>query len=161
MTLRLLPLPMRGERSERKLRVRVTTTLSNSPPPALSPTRPTVREMSFPATMPMMTVMVPPVVPETVMMIMTLTTPNAAARKDIPKPPVPKVRKVLTSAPMTALISKNVLTAVLQITSPVMSLITGLEKLVTGNMLPVKKTPNAPVRSLTPVMSMNAAPDNS
>ena len=130
---------------------------SNSLPPALSPTRPTVRGMSFPATMPMMTGMVLPADPAT-MIIMTSTTKNVAARKDIPRRPVPKVRNLSTPAPMTALILKNVFLPVPQITSPVKSLIMVWEKLVTGNMPLVKKTPNAPVRSLIPVMLMNAAP---
>ena len=115
--------------------------------------------MSFPAIMPMMTDMVLPAVPETVM-IMIWIMRSAVVRKAIPKPPVPKDRKVLTSVPTTVIISKNVFPPVPQITSPVTSLIMVSEGLVTENMLLVKKTLNAPVRNLTPVTSMNAAPDN-
>ena len=107
----------------------------------------------------MMTGMVLPVGRATVMIMIWMML-NAAVRKDIPKPPVPKVRKVPTSAPTIVIISKNVSLPVLQITSPANCLITVWVRLVTENMLPAKKIPNAPVRSLTPIMLMNAAPDN-
>ena len=71
--------------------------------------------MSLPVIMPMMTGMGLPAVPEMVMMTMTSTMPNAAVRKDIPRHPVRKAKKVPTSAPMTALILKNVFPPVPQI----------------------------------------------
>ena len=106
--------------------------------------------MNLAAIMPMMTGMGLPAVPETVMMTMTLTMPNAAVRKDIPKLPAPKDRKVLTSVPMTALISKNVSLPVPQIMSPAKSRITGLVRLVTANMPLVNALPAAQVMTAPP-----------
>ena len=80
-------------------------------------------------------------------MIMIWIMKSAAARKDISKPPVPMVRKVLTSVLMTALILKNVFPPVPLITLPANRLITGLVKLATENMPLVKKIPNVPVRN--------------
>ena len=74
----------------------------------------TAPAISFPATMPMMTGMGLPADQVTVM-IMTLTMPNAAVRKDITRPPAPKVRNQPTPVPMTAIISKNVFPPVPQI----------------------------------------------
>ena len=80
-------------------------------------------------------------------MTMTSTMPNVAARKDIPRHPVRKGRKVPTSVLMIMVISKNVSLLVPQIMSPAKSLITALARLVTANMPLVKKIPNAPVRN--------------
>ena len=84
-------------------------------------------------------------------MTMTSTMPSAAARKDITKPPVPKVRIPSTPAPTTVIISKNVFPPVRVITSPVKSLTMASAKTVTENMLPAKKTPNAPAKRKIPI----------
>ena len=91
-----------------------TPLFPNSPPPVLSPTRPTVRGMSLAAIMPMMTGMGLPVGQATAM-IMIWIMKNVAARKATPKPPVPKVRNLPTPALMIIVISKNVFPPVLQI----------------------------------------------
>ena len=76
-------------------------------------------------------------------MIMIWIMKNAVARKDIPKPPVPKVRNLPTPAPTTALISKNASLPVRVITLLARSRITAWERRVTANMLPVNARPAA------------------
>ena len=92
--------------------------------------------------MPMMTGMVLPAGRVTVM-IMIWIMKNAVARKDIPKPPVPKVRNLPTPAPTTALISKNASLPVRVITLLARSRITVWVRRVTANMLPVNARPAA------------------
>ena len=77
-------------------------------------------------------------------MIMIWIMPSAAARKDIPKPPAPKATNLLTTAPTTELISKNVLLSVHQTTSLAKNHITASVRRVTANMLPVNARPVAP-----------------
>ena len=129
---------------------------SNSLPPASLLTPVAVRAMNSAAIMPM--IMTAGYLPE--VMTMTSTMPNAAARKAILKPPVPKVRNLSTSAPTTALISKNVFLPVRVITSPVKSPITVSVKTVTENMLPAKKTPNAPAKRKTQITQTLVITDN-
>ena len=78
-------------------------------------------------------------------MIMIWLMPSAAARKDIPKPPAPKATNLLTTAPMTILILKNVLLSVPQTTSLAKNHITASVRHVTENMLPVNARPAAQV----------------
>ena len=94
--------------------------------------QPTVPAMNSAATMPMR--MTAAYLPEA--MTMTSIMPNAAVRKAIPKPHVPKVRNPSTSALTTAIILKNASAIVPQTMSPAKTVSKAWAKPAAENMPP-------------------------
>ena len=136
-----------------KILIRVIIKISNSQPPASLLTQPTVPAMNSAATMPMR--MTAAYLPEA--MTMTSTMPSAVARKDITKPPVPKVRNLPTSALTTALISKNASAIVPQTMSPAKTVSKAWAKPAAENMPPVATAAKVLIMSPFPTAMFRTA----